>query len=52
MKSDYLYRWASTDQQKPKFYSLIEQEDRLTKHCHMDEIKIKGRLFCKELQSS
>lgn len=42
MKSAYLYCRVSTDEQKRKGYSLIEQEDRLTKHCQMHGIKVKG----------
>lgn len=42
MKSAYLYCRVSTDEQKRKGYSLVEQEDRLTKHCQMHGIKVKG----------
>jgi DNA invertase Pin-like site-specific DNA recombinase len=42
MKSAYLYVRVSTDEQKRKGYSLVEQEDRLLKHCEFNDIKIKG----------
>src|SRR5690625_2879171 len=42
MKSAYLYVWVSTDEQKRKGYSLVEQEDRLIKRCEIDGIRIKG----------
>lgn len=42
MKSAYLYVRVSTDEQKKKGYSLIEQEDRLIKHCELNQILIKG----------
>lgn len=42
MKSAYLYTRVSTDEQKRKGNSLIEQEDRLVKHCEIDGIQIKG----------
>jgi len=42
MKSAYLYVRVSTDEQKRKGYSLVEQEDRLLKHCELYNIKIKG----------
>lgn len=33
MESAYLYVRVSTDEQKRKGYSLVEQEDRLLQHC-------------------
>ena len=42
MDSAYLYVRVSTDEQKRKGFSLIEQEHRLLKHCEMNQIKIKG----------
>lgn len=42
MRSTYLYVRVSTDKQKRKGYSLVEQEDRLTKHCEISGIQIKG----------
>lgn len=42
MKSAYLYVRVSTDEQKKKGFSLIEQEDRLVKHCETNQILIKG----------
>lgn len=42
MTSAYLYVRVSTDEQKRKGFSLIEQEDRLLKHCEMNQIKVKG----------
>lgn len=42
MNSAYLYVRVSTDEQKKKGFSLIEQEDRLLKHCEMNQIKVKG----------
>ncbi|MCJ8208554.1 recombinase family protein [Mucilaginibacter sp. RS28] len=42
MKSAYLYVRVSTDEQKKKGFSLIEQEDRLLKHCEMNQIKVEG----------
>lgn len=42
MKSAYLYVRVSTDEQKRKGYSLIEQEDRLIRHCEINSIQIKG----------
>lgn len=42
MESAYLYVRVSTDEQKKKGYSPIEQEDRLLKHCELNNIKIKG----------
>lgn len=38
----YLYCRVSTDEQKRKGSSLIEQEDRLAKHCEIYGVKIKG----------
>lgn len=42
MKSAYLYVRVSTDEQKRKGYSLIEQEDRLKNHCELYGIRVKG----------
>jgi site-specific DNA recombinase len=42
MKSAYLYSRVSTDEQKRKGNSLVEQEDRLIKHCEINGIQIKG----------
>jgi len=42
MKSAYLYCRVSTDEQKKKGSSLIEQEDRLVNHCKINGIQIKG----------
>lgn len=42
MNSAYLYVRVSTDEQKRKGFSLIEQEDRLLKYCEMNQIKVKG----------
>lgn len=42
MKSAYLYVRVSTDEQKRKGYSLVEQEDRLLQHCEVNNIKVKG----------
>jgi len=42
MKTAYLYVRVSTDEQKRKGYSLPEQEDRLLKHCDLNNIKVKG----------
>jgi site-specific DNA recombinase len=42
MKSAYLYVRVSTDEQKKKGFSLIEQEDRLLKHCEINKITVKG----------
>jgi len=42
MKSAYLYVRVSTDEQKRTGYSLVEQEDRLIKHCEINNIDIKG----------
>lgn len=42
MQSAYLYVRVSTDEQKRKGYSLIEQEERLLHHCEINDIKIKG----------
>jgi DNA invertase Pin-like site-specific DNA recombinase len=42
MKSAYLYIRVSTDEQKRKGYSLPEQEDRLVKHCDLNDIEVKG----------
>ncbi len=41
MKSAYLYCRVSTDEQKWKGSSLVEQEDRLIKHCEINSIQIK-----------
>lgn len=42
MKSAYLYVRVSTDEQKRKGYSLVEQEDRLIKYCKNNNIEVKG----------
>lgn len=42
MKNAYLYVRVSTDEQKRKGFSLIEQEDRLLKFCAMNQITVKG----------
>lgn len=42
MKSAYLYVRVSTDEQKKKGYSLPEQEDRLLRHCELNQIIVKG----------
>ncbi|MGX5817696.1 recombinase family protein [Chitinophaga lutea] len=42
MKSAYLYVRVSTDEQKRKGYSLVEQEDRLIRHCELNGIQVKG----------
>jgi hypothetical protein len=42
MKSAYLYVRVSTDEQKKKGFSLIEQEDRLLKYCEMNQVMVKG----------
>jgi len=42
MKSAYLYVRVSTDEQKRKGYSLVEQEDRLMKYCEIHGIQVKG----------
>lgn len=42
MESAYLYVRVSTDEQKRKGYSLVEQEERLLRHCEFNNIKIKG----------
>lgn len=42
MKSAYLYVRVSTDEQKRKGYSLIEQEERLLHHCEINHIKVRG----------
>jgi site-specific DNA recombinase len=42
MKSAYIYVRVSTDEQKRKGYSLAEQEERLLKHCEINNIKVKG----------
>ena len=42
MKTAYLYVRVSTDEQKRKGYSLVEQEERLIKHCEIHGIQIKG----------
>ncbi|WP_114940812.1 recombinase family protein [Mucilaginibacter endophyticus] len=40
MKSAYLYVRVSTDEQRRKGFSLIEQEDRLIKYCEANRVKI------------
>lgn len=42
MKSAYIYVRVSTDEQKRKGYSLVEQEERLLHHCELNKIKVKG----------
>ncbi len=42
MESAYIYVRVSTDEQKRKGYSLIEQEERLLHHCEINHIKVKG----------
>ena len=42
MESAYLYVRVSTDEQKRKGYSLIEQEDRLIKHYEINNITVRG----------
>lgn len=42
MKSAYLYTRVSTDEQKRKGYSLLEQEDRLLKYCGYNDIEVRG----------
>jgi DNA invertase Pin-like site-specific DNA recombinase len=42
MKTAYLYVRVSTDEQKRRGYSLLEQEDRLLKYCEYNNIKVKG----------
>ena len=42
MENAYLYVRVSTDEQKRKGFSLIEQEDRLLKFCALNQIKVKG----------
>lgn len=42
METAYLYVRVSTDEQRRKGYSLVEQEERLLQHCEINNIKIKG----------
>lgn len=42
MESAYLYVRVSTDEQKKRGFSLIEQEDRLLRYCEMHRIEVKG----------
>lgn len=42
MKSAYLYVRVSTDEQKRKGYSLVEQEDRLIKHCEIHVSRLRA----------
>lgn len=42
MESAYIYVRVSTDEQKRKGYSLVEQEERLLHHCEIHHIKVKG----------
>jgi DNA invertase Pin-like site-specific DNA recombinase len=42
MKTAYLYVRVSTDEQKRTGFSLIEQEDRLMKHCELHDIHVNG----------
>jgi len=42
MESAYIYVRVSTDEQKRKGFSLVEQEERLLNHCVQNNIKVKG----------
>src|ERR1700754_4055185 len=42
MESAYIYVRVSTDEQKRKGFSLVEQEERLLNHCLQNNIKVKG----------
>jgi len=42
MKSAYIYVRVSTDEQMRQGYSLIEQEERLLQHCHINNIQVDG----------
>jgi len=42
MESAYIYVRVSTDEQKRKGYSLVEQEERLLHHCELNRIKVRG----------
>lgn len=42
MNSAYLYVRVSTEEQKRKGYSLLEQEDRLLNYCKYNNIEVKG----------
>jgi site-specific DNA recombinase len=42
MKSAYVYVRVSTDEQRRQGYSLVEQEERLLKHCEINNITVKG----------
>jgi len=42
MENAYLYVRVSTDEQKRKGFSLMEQENRLLKFCVMNQIKVKA----------
>jgi site-specific DNA recombinase len=42
MESVYIYVRVSTDEQKRKGYSLVEQEERLLSYCETNNIKVKG----------
>ena len=41
MNSAYLYVRVSTDEQRKKGYSLPEQEERLLRHCEMNNILVR-----------
>lgn len=42
MESAYIYVRVSTDEQKRQGYSLVEQEERILKHCEINRIKVSG----------
>jgi DNA invertase Pin-like site-specific DNA recombinase len=42
METAYLYVRVSTDEQKRKGYSLVEQEERLIQYCEINNLEIKG----------
>ncbi|WP_183573721.1 recombinase family protein [Mucilaginibacter sp. X5P1] len=44
MKSPYIYVRVSTDEQKRRGYSLIEQEERLLEYCKTNDIRL-DRIF-------
>jgi DNA invertase Pin-like site-specific DNA recombinase len=41
MKSAYIYVRVSTDEQRRQGYSLVEKEERLLKHCEINNIAAK-----------
>ncbi|HEY1870531.1 MAG TPA: recombinase family protein, partial [Chitinophagaceae bacterium] len=41
MKSAYIYVRVSTDEQRRQGYSLVEKEERLLKHCEINNIAVK-----------